>query len=285
MDFTAKKFQGNFRAPKIRIFAEICRKIKEVKIQGARNIAKAALIAYSLNHTPKAKKILLGLRPTEPMLVNVLNMADKLPKEKILKHFDDAQDKINRFALKIIKNNSKILTHCHSTNVINALVYAKRHGKKFEVFNTETRPLFQGHKTSKELSRVGIKVTMIADDAVGDALEKGGDLRKVDLLVIGADALLKNGDIINKIGSNMFAEIAHNNKVPVYVIADSWKFSKRPVKIEEREHEELWKYSPKHVRIANPAFETVKAKYINSIISELGILKPKQFAGLKKRMK
>jgi ribose 1,5-bisphosphate isomerase len=260
-------------------FNAICKAIKEVKIQGARNIAKAALAAYFLSPTSKAKKKLISLRPTEPMLVNVLGLADKMPKQKILKHFDDAQDKINKFALKIIKNNSRILTHCHSTNAVNALIYAKKKGKKFEVFNTETRPLFQGHKTAKELSKAKIKVTMIADNAVGSIIDK----EKISAFIMGADALLKNGDVINKIGSNMFAEIAHDNKVPVYVIADSWKFSKRSVKIEERAHKEIWKNAPQKIKIENPAFETVKAKYITAIISELGILKPKAF--VKKRMK
>jgi ribose 1,5-bisphosphate isomerase len=264
-------------------FNEISKRIKEVKIQGARNVAKAALLAYSINPTKQAKKKLLSLRPTEPMLANVLELADKRPKEYIIRHFDEAQNKINKFILKIIKNDSIILTHCHSTNVVNALVYAKKHGKKFEVFNTETRPLFQGHKTAKQLANARIKVTMIADNAVGDALEKGGSIKKADIMFIGADALLKNGDVINKIGSNMFAEIAYDNNIPVYVVADSWKFSKRPVQIEERAHKEIWKNAPSHIKIKNPAFETVKAKYIKAIVSELGILKPKAF--VKKRMK
>lgn len=264
-------------------FKAIAKAIKEVKIQGARNIAKAALKAYYLNPSEKTKSILQNLRPTEPMLVNVLNKVDKLPKEEILKHFDEAQDKINKFALKIIKNNSIIFTHCHSTNVINALIYAKKHGKKFQVFNTETRPLLQGHKTAKELANAGIKVTMIADNAVGDVLEKGGTIKKADLMLIGADALMKNGDIINKIGSNLYAEIAYANKIPVYIIADSWKFSKRDVKIEERAHQEIWKNAPKHIKIVNPAFETVKSKYIKAIISELGTLKPKDFINKFKR--
>ena len=75
----------------------------------------------------------------------------------------------------------------------------------------------------------------------------------------------------------MYAELAHINKIPVYIIADSWKFSKRDVKIEERGHKEIWKNAPKNIKISNPAFETVKAKYINAIISELGILKPLAF--------
>jgi len=255
----------------------ISKAIKEVRIQGARNIAKAALYAYSLNPTKSAKNKLISLRPTEPMLVNVLNLADNFPKQQILDHFDNAQEKINSYLLKLIKNNQTILTHCHSTNVINSLIYSKKHGKKFNVYSTETRPLFQGRKTYNELSKAGIKTTMILDNAVGDALEKGGTIKKADVMIIGADALLKNGDVINKIGSNMFAEIAHNNKVPVYIVADSWKFSKRDVKIEERDHKEVWKNAPKHIKIKNPAFESVKSKYITAIISELGILKPKEF--------
>jgi len=258
-------------------FEQIYKAIKEVRIQGARNIAKAALLVYYSNPTKNVKKKLIGLRPTEPMLVNVLNLADKKSKGYILRHFDEAQNKIDNFVFKVIKNNSKILTHCHSTNVVNALVYAKKKGKKFEVFNTETRPLFQGRKTAKELAKARVKVTMITDNSAGDALEKGGSLKKVDFLFLGADALLKNGDVINKIGSNMFAEIAHANKVPVYIIADSWKFSRRPVKIEERGHKEIWKNATKNVKIKNPVFETVKAKYITKIITELGILKPGTF--------
>jgi len=261
-------------------FKSIAKAIKEVKIQGARNIAKAALYAYYSNHTKSAKAKLISLRPTEPMLVNVLNKADKVPKEKILEHFDKAQEKINKLALKVIKNNSTILTHCHSTNVSGALIYAKKHGKKFSVYNTETRPLFQGRRTYKELSKAGIKATMILDNAVGNVIE---GKKKINAFIIGADALLKNGDIINKIGSNMFAEIAHNNKIPVYVIADSWKFSQRNVKIEERAYQEVWKHAPKNVQIKNPAFEIVKSKYITAIVSELGILKPRNFVRIVKK--
>jgi len=264
-------------------FGKICRGIKEVRIQGARNVARAALHAYGINPTAKSKKILLGLRPTEPMLARVLYLADKIPMQKILRHFDEAQGKINSFAMKILKNKMLILTHCHSTNVSNSLIYAKKHGRNFSVYNTETRPLFQGRRTARELSKAGIKVTMIEDSAAGDALEKGGRIEKADVFVIGADALLSNGDVINKIGSNMFAEIAHNNHVPVYVIADAWKFSAGNVKIEERNYNEIWKHAPRHVKIRNPAFEKVKAKYITAIVSDLGILKPGQFVKAAKK--
>jgi len=80
-------------------FNQILKDIKSVKIQGARNIAKKALYAYSLIPTKQSKKKLLLSRPTEPMMENVLNLAEKQPYEKIRKHFDEAQDKINKEVL------------------------------------------------------------------------------------------------------------------------------------------------------------------------------------------
>lgn len=253
-------------------FKKICKNIKTIKIQGARNIAKAALQAYSLNPTNRALKTLLNLRPTEPMLQNTLKMLSHgIPKKQILEHFDLAQKRINSLVFRIIKNNSIIFTHCHSTNVANALIYAKKKGKRFQVYNTETRPLFQGRLTAKQLSKAGIKVTTFIDAAASLAIQKS------NMVFLGADAILKNGDVINKIGSGMFSEIAYDFKKPVYIIADSWKFAHGPEKIEERSFKEIWKNVPKHVKIKNPSFEIVKSKYITAIISELGISRSMQF--------
>ncbi len=250
-------------------FNEIAKGIKEIKIQGARNIAKQALYAYNLIPTKRSKKKLLSLRPTEPMLMNVLDKMDKSSYEEILKHFDEAQEKINKKVFKLIKNGDVIFTHCHSTNVVNALIYAKKKGKKFEVYNTETRPLFQGRKTARELIKAGIKVTMFIDSAGQIALTKKQGTKKVNKVFFGADALLKNG-VVNKIGSGMFAQIAHDNKIPVYIIADSWKYSPKKIKLEERDFHEVWKKLSKKskIKIENPAFEFVPKRLIKKIVME-----------------
>jgi len=257
---------------------KVIRDIKSVKIQGARNIAKAALSIYSKDKTKKTKSKLISARPTEPMLVNTLKHFEKLGLKKTLKHFDLAQDKINKLVYNLIKNkkNLVIFTHCHSTNVVNALIYARKKGKKFEVYNTETRPLYQGRKTARELKKAGIKVTMFADSAIGLALNKQQGTKKVDFVFLGADAILKDG-AINKIGSGMIAELAKADKIPVYIIADSWKYSPIHVKIEERKVNEIWNKAPKNIKIRNPAFEKIKPKYITAIISEKGKLKLKEF--------
>jgi translation initiation factor 2B subunit (eIF-2B alpha/beta/delta family) len=259
-------------------FDKISKDIKSVKIQGARNIAKAAFNAYSLIPNKNSIKKLLSLRPTEPMLEKVLSLVGKMSDKKILEHFDFAQYQINRNVLKLIKPNDKIFTHCHSTNVVNALIFAKKSSIKFEVYNTETRPLFQGRKTADELRKAGIKVTMFIDSAAAIAIEKENKKDKifVNKIFLGADALLTNG-IINKIGSGLISELAYNHKIPVYIIADSWKFSKKKVPIENRSLNEVWNRAPKNVKIKNPAFEFVPEKYISGIVTELGIMKYRDF--------
>jgi translation initiation factor 2B subunit (eIF-2B alpha/beta/delta family) len=259
-------------------FNKILKDIKEVKIQGAKNVAKSALSAYYLFPNSKSKRILLSLRATEPMLSNVLAKANKQSKGSLLSHFDESQNKINKFVHKLIKNNDKIFTHCHSTTVVNALIYSKKHGKKFQVYNTETRPLFQGRKTATELKNAKIKTTTFVDSAsfVAIAKENKKDKTYSTKVFLGADALLSKG-VINKIGSGMIAKIAKDEKIPVYIIADSWKFTKKKVPIEERKASEVWNNAPKNTIIKNPAFEFIPRKYIKAIVSEKGILEYDKF--------
>lgn len=256
-------------------FASICKEIKEVKIQGAESIAIAGINALKLKGASIKK--LLSLRATEPLLRNSLKAYKLFGEKFVLNHIKNSREKFVNYGEKLIKNNEIIFTHCHSSGVVRILKEAKKQGKKFEVINTETRPLYQGRKTAKELSEAGIKVMNIVDSAAGDALSRGGMIKKADLMMIGCDAILSDGSAINKIGSGMFAEIAYDNKVPVYVVGNSWKFSKNKIEIEMRNYQEIWKNTSKSIKIKNPAFEKVDKKNIKGIISELGILKPEQF--------
>ena len=75
-------------------FNRISKDIKSVKIQGARNIAKAGLKAYNLIPTSHSKKKLLSLRPTEPMLEKVLKLTSTL-KDKIVKVINAIKGKVD----------------------------------------------------------------------------------------------------------------------------------------------------------------------------------------------
>lgn len=252
-------------------FNKLFKDIKDIKIQGSEHIAIAAI--NSINEKDFSEKKLLKLRPNEPTLLNGVKYAKKFDKELSLKHFKEAKQKINYLGYKKVKNI--VFTHCHSSTVINMLIYAKLKGKKFEVYNTETRPLFQGRKTAKELAKAKIKVTEFVDAAAQEAIKKS------KVIFLGADAITNKGDVINKIGSGMISIIAKKHKVPLYICTDSWKFDPRTIKgfktIEERPEKEVWKENYKLIKERNPAFELIENKYISGIISDLGILKPKQF--------
>lgn len=268
-------------------FNKIVKDIEQVKIQGAQNIAKKAVEAYKLFPNKKSKRKLLSLRSTEPLLKNVLNSFTDGDSEKseenykkITNHFEETQEKINRLSLKLIKNNDVIFTHCHSSTVTKALIHAKNCGRKFQIYVTETRPLYQGRKTARELSKAKIKTTLFVDSAGMLALTKSQGTKKVKKFFIGADALLNKG-VVNKIGSGMLAQIAYKNKIPLYVFSDSWKYSKEKVKMEQRSFKEIWNFFRKKsnlkITIKNPAFEFVDKKYIHSIVSDLGTLKYNDF--------
>ena len=259
-------------------FNKICKDIKDIKIQGARNIAKKALYAYHLISTKSSIKKLKSLRPTEPMLMNVLHKAEIEEYNDILLHFDSAQDKINELVFLNIKNSDVVMTICHSTNVTHALIYAWNKGRKFEVYNLETRPLFQGRKTARELSKAGIPVTTFVDSAMGVAISKEQGTKHVTKIMVGADALIKSG-VVNKIGSEVLAQIARNEKIPFYIIADSWKYSPKRIKLEMRDFHEVWEKMPKgfHIKVKNPAFELIKKKWISGIFTEIGFFKYSTF--------
>jgi ribose 1,5-bisphosphate isomerase len=174
---------------------------------------------------------------------------------------------------KKIKNGMVVFTHCHSSTVMSVLIEAKKQGKRFAVHNTETRPRLQGRKTAKELSNAGIKVRHYVDSAARLAL-KGADI-----MMIGADAITSEGRVINKIGSELFAEVAHRYDIPVYVCTNSWKFDPETVfgfteEIEQRTAEEVWARPPKNVIIDNKAFEIIRPELIAGAITELGIYEP-----------
>lgn len=266
---------------KFRNFEKICQDIKTLKIQGAENIAKAAAHALLFRNDTYAVKKLVSLRPTEPCLRNTLKFALsgvslKESVERAIEHLNSSQKIIAEIGAEKIEPGMTIFTHCHASSVINILLRAKQQGTRFLVYNTETRPLFQGRKTSIELAKAKIHVVHLIDAAARIAI------KKADMVLLGCDAI-STTKVYNKIGSEMFCEIAEKYGVPVYVATDSWKFDPEAIyskeeKIEERSPNEVWQI-PKNLNISirNYAFEAIEPKLIRAVISELGFFMKKSF--------
>src|SRR3989338_11287845 len=149
--------------------------IKNLKIQGATDIALKVLdgleLAYvelktNKNLDPDVYLLeqclrLAFTRPTEPLAQNavryIFQKRDSTPEtylklaEEYKKMISDSKSKMAKFGLDLIKNGGIYLTHCHSSTVTNMFITASKKGKRFQVFATETRPMYQGRTTVKEL--------------------------------------------------------------------------------------------------------------------------------------
>jgi len=290
--------------------------IKNLKIQGATSVFRATALALQkyglknnfknrkdfLNKIEKIGKMLAYARPTEPLAQNGLKFflfhlkksqiqdvvkLKTVLKEKIdwlVKQVDKNKKKIVGYGAKLINNGDNIFTHCHSHTVEKIIVEARKRVKKIKVFNTETRPLFQGRITSKMLLQEGIDVSMVADSFAPFLISRysGKDLM-MDKIFLGGDLITEDGSIINKIGSFGIGLTAYYEKVPIYVAVHLLKFNPfDKFEIEKRSGKELWPNAPKDLKIINYAFDIVLAKFITGIITEFGLINPKDVKGVVK---
>ena len=266
---------------------ETAEKIRRIEIQGATNVARAALEAvkdYSKGQDTESIregiKILKETRPTEPLMINALRILEKLesPKaiekraEELLDILKKGMDNLVEIGSRLIKNEMVVQTICHSSTVVKILVKAKQEGKDFKVILTETRPLYQGRRTAKELHEAGIPVTLYVDSGMYLAMKK----EDVDIVLVGIDAVFTDGSIANKIGTGILALAAESLEIPVYgaglaMKLDMGSLMAEGVTIEKRDSKEIWTYP---VGVENPAFEVVPGKRIAGIITELGVLPP-----------
>lgn len=177
-----------------------------------------------------------------------------------------------RNAAQLIKNNDRILTHCHVSGEM-ALIgeFCRKANKKIKFFATETRPYFQGSRlTAWELKREGFDVTLVPDNAVGKLLADGD----IDCVIVGSDRSAQNGDFANKIGTYQIALLAKHFHVPFYVLTQpSRKLrSGDDIPIEIRSDEEILTYGGKRlagkkIKAYYPGFDVVPAQLVTKHIS------------------
>ncbi|KAH9951327.1 nagb/rpia/CoA transferase-like protein [Amylocystis lapponica] len=125
--------------------------------------------------------------------------------------------KIAELSLGFIKDDSVILTHSYSRVVMRALLHAHK-TKRISVYVTEARPRGLGLKTYETLTAVGIPCTVVLDSAVAYVMDR------VDFVLVGSEAVVESGGLINAVGSNQIAIIAKAANKPFYALAESYKF-------------------------------------------------------------
>jgi ribose 1,5-bisphosphate isomerase len=289
----------------------IAEDIESMKIRGAGKIARAAAEALGIvarnskvvgrdefvDEMLIAARRLIATRPTAVSLPNSVRYIIKRLREGVkagialdnlrdsvvqasatfIRNSEEALHRIGEYGSKMVDDGDTLMTHCNSSTALEIIKVANKKGKSIRVYATETRPLYQGYITSQILSREGIDVSLICDDATRFFMSK------MDKVVVGADAIAANGALINKIGTSLVALAAKEATIPFIVGAETIKFSPETIvgeliEIEERPWTEV--ISPDlltnigGVTVRNPAFDITPPAYIDMIVTENGVIPP-----------
>jgi methylthioribose-1-phosphate isomerase len=189
----------------------------------------------------------------------------------------------------LVEDGFNILTHCNAGalatvdygTALAVIRAAHEQGKRIHVWVDETRPRLQGARlTAWELMQEGIPMTLIADNVAGHLMRTG----QVDLVVVGSDRTVANGDVANKIGTYKLAVLARENGVPFYAVVPTSTIdlslqSGDEIPIEERDSREVThvgdcQVAPDGVRVLNLSFDVTPHRYVTGIITENGIAYP-----------
>jgi len=247
----------------------------------AKRGAEAYLILANLLEGEELKKALIELKrelpAVNPTMASLYNLTRFIPitddaslvisrAEEFLHLIDEAKKAIGNIGSELIEEGDTVITHSFSSAVFEVLRTARSRGVDFKVILTESAPDYEGIILASELEKLGIKFELITDAQLG--LFAG----KATIALVGADNITKDGAVINKAGTYLLALACHDNGVPFYVTAESFKLHPElrsdEVEILERP------YARQGYRVRNFLFDVTPWKYVRGIITELGILVP-----------
>jgi methylthioribose-1-phosphate isomerase len=285
---------------------DLARAIAEMEVRGAPAIGCAAAFAAALawRANPSvfvlrvATKAIAASRPTAVNLgAAVHRIANAITGERdalaeALAFWEQdlaACRAIGAHGAALVPDGAVVLTHCNAgalatagygtaLGVVRAAVAA---GKKVRVLADETRPWLQGARlTAWELAQDGIPCEVIVDGAAAHFLSRG----EVQLAIVGADRIARNGDVANKIGTAGVAAACHVFGVPFVVAAPSTTLDPAletgaKIVLEERAPEEVThlrgaRVVPEGTAVRNPVFDVTPARLVTAIVTEEGVARP-----------
>ncbi|MDX1571681.1 MAG: S-methyl-5-thioribose-1-phosphate isomerase [Xanthomonadales bacterium] len=206
-------------------------------------------------------------------------------------HRDDieANRRIGQLGATLIAPESSVLTHCNTGalatggygTALGVIRSAFAEGKLARVFASETRPWLQGARlTAWELLAEKIPVELVVEGAVAPLFRSG----MAQWLIVGADRIVANGDVANKIGTYSAALHAHTHGAKVMVAAPASTVDLSipdgsAIPIEHRSATEILSLGEVTTAASgsgawNPVFDVTPAKLIDAIVTQHGIARP-----------
>lgn len=159
-----------------------------------------------------------------------------------------------------LKKISSIITLSRSGTVFEILKLWQQKNKNIRVVVCESRPNFEGRLMAQALASAGIRTELITDAMI--AIYS----RKVDAAIIGADAILRNGNVVNKVGSKSLALLCKEYEKPFFVVSTKSKISSSSKFLpEEEDTTEVFNKKIKNLSVSNIYFEEIEKKFITKI--------------------
>ena len=225
---------------------EIIRTIKQAEIK----LGHFEAVNAYLN---KLNSILKGKNKTE--LINFLYEYSKQEANKIEIIFNKIYPHL--------KNLQSVITLSRSGTIIEILKLWHQKNKRIKVVVCESRPMLEGRLMAVELAANEIKVELITDAMMGL------NVPKTDAAIISADVVFKNGNVVNKVGSQSLALLCKEYKKPFYVVSTKSKISKRKYfNLRKENPQEIFDKKVRNLSVSNIYFEAVEKKLIAKIFTD-----------------
>lgn len=186
-----------------------------------------------------------------------------------LRRAREALPALARHGAGLVQAGARVLVHSRSRAVVAVLREAAAQGRRPSAWVTAGWPLGEGRDMALDLRAAGIEVTLVPDAAVALVAARA------DLALTGADAILPDGSVINKVGTYPLALAARSAGVPLYVAAETLKFWPDGADAGDRPPGEDADPSalepPPGVGAWNPLFERVPAHLVRALVTEEGV--------------
>ncbi|MFT4885310.1 MAG: ribose 1,5-bisphosphate isomerase [Natronomonas sp.] len=157
-----------------------------------------------------------------------------------------------------------VLTLSRSGTVLDAL----REAAPAAVYVAESRPAREGVAVAEELAAAGIDATVFVDAAVADVIER----EAVETVLFGADSVLADGTVVNKIGSHPAALAADAADADCYAVCSRDKIVPGTDVDREPGPSAAVYDGDADVSVLNPTFEGVRPGLIDGVATEDGVL-------------
>jgi translation initiation factor eIF-2B subunit delta len=162
-----------------------------------------------------------------------------------------------------LKKLNSLITLSRSGTVLEILKLWHQKNKNIRVVVCESRPKFEGRLMAESLAESGIKTKLITDAMMGIYIPK------VDAALIGADVILKNGNVVNKVGSKSLAVLCREYRKPLYVVSTKSKLSTtNEFKLKNEDPKEIFSRKVQNLAVSNIYFEEIDKSLINKIFTD-----------------